>query len=138
MDRLTDIQAFLPQEYQHKLILCDKILNAVKGAALCQQAFRKPFDSVQGAMQDLYASLATLSWAALSSQFAMESSANFVDQKYDHDGSLKSKRNRFGSIQSEKDALVAKKSYARRQNITQNRVFRGTERTSPFVNLVSH
>lgn len=55
---LQDIQSVLIMEYQNKMVLLKKLLNAVKDVESCKRAYFKPASDLPGIIADLHASLA--------------------------------------------------------------------------------
>lgn len=81
IERLTDIQSSLPQEYQHEIILRNKILNGVKDVDACRLAYHKPAETVQGVISDLHASLATMDTQNRVLGTQLQPAAHFVDRR---------------------------------------------------------
>lgn len=76
IEKLSDIQTSLPQDYRSETILRNKLLNSVRDVEACRLAYHKPADTVQGVISDLHASLATLKIENPAP------SAHFVDRQY--------------------------------------------------------
>lgn len=79
IEPLSDIQSFMPVEYRNKTVLCSKLFNAVWDVDFCQFAYRKPTETVQGVISDIYASLATAKRRSTSPNIPMEPNAHFAD-----------------------------------------------------------
>lgn len=59
IEKLSDIQTTLPDEYRHETILRNKPLNEAINVESCQLAYHRPADTIQGVNSDLHSSLAT-------------------------------------------------------------------------------
>lgn len=64
---LNGIRSSLPPVYWNETILRHKLLNAGREVEACWLAYQEPTDTVQGAIADLYASLATVKLPSISS-----------------------------------------------------------------------